>query len=353
DEVEQTLWHLFSSDTCKKFRVAIISTFARLLAYVIETGGKVIAADADLSAIGLNFLQACCQEPALVIENKYYPETKTPLHIYEDSNPGEQIAQLQSALERGERAILFTASVKAKYKWSSTNLEAYFKQALPKLKILRLDSETNLLDGNINNLISGYDLVIASPVIETGISIDDGHFDSVWAIANGLQSIQSVVQTLARVRSSIPRHLWAVKNNNRNGIGHDNSSNWKHLKYSTSKIANLSGKFEDKDFIIEQAENTWAKYSALINLSLLRYRENLIDTLVNKEGYQLIENTADKDYPPSTWLNNELKELAQNNYQTFCKKVADAEISPLSKAMIKTETEMLSEKKSELAQKYG
>ena len=37
------------------------------------------------------------------------------------------------------------------------------------------------------------------------------HFDSVWAIAQGVQAADSIRQVLARVRASVPRYLWAAK----------------------------------------------------------------------------------------------------------------------------------------------
>ena len=62
--------------------------------------------------------------------------------------------------------------------------------------------------GNINRILPDYDLVICSPVIETGVSIDCDHFDAVFAISHGVQSVDSFGQALARVRSDVPRYIW-------------------------------------------------------------------------------------------------------------------------------------------------
>lgn len=61
---------------------------------------------------------------------------------------------------------------------------------------------------NLNQILPQYDLVICSPVIETGVSIDVKHFDAVFAISHGVQTVDSFAQTLARVRADIPRHIY-------------------------------------------------------------------------------------------------------------------------------------------------
>ena len=57
DEVEQSLWHLLNSNTCKDKRVKILKAFQELISTVLTTGGLVIAQDADLSDISLEYLQ--------------------------------------------------------------------------------------------------------------------------------------------------------------------------------------------------------------------------------------------------------------------------------------------------------
>ncbi|NJR32832.1 MAG: DUF3854 domain-containing protein [Chamaesiphon sp. CSU_1_12] len=70
DEVEQSLWHLLHSSTCKKKRLAILKTFQHLIARVIETNGLVIAQDADLSDISIDYLKKLAEreiEPWIAI----------------------------------------------------------------------------------------------------------------------------------------------------------------------------------------------------------------------------------------------------------------------------------------------
>ena len=127
--------------------------------------------------------------------------------------PRELIANLVNQISKGHRVLVHTTGQKAKSKWGSINLESYLKKLFPKLKILRIDSESVAEPGhkaygcmgNLNAILPMYDIAIASPVIETGVSIDiKGHFDSVWAIAQGIQTVDAVCQSLERLRDDVP-----------------------------------------------------------------------------------------------------------------------------------------------------
>lgn len=90
---------------------------------------------------------------------------------------------------------------KAKSKWGTQALEERFRHKFPHLRILRIDSES-VADpshaafgciAHLNEILTQYDLVIASPSLETGVSIDiRGHFDGVWGIFQGVQPVNSV-----------------------------------------------------------------------------------------------------------------------------------------------------------------
>ena len=125
---------------------------------------------------------------------------------------------LERHIREGGKPFVCLSAQKIKSQWGTCTLEAYLKQQFPKLKILRIDSEsladpTHPAYGCITSLnqLSNYDVVLASPVIETGVSIDiRGHFTSVWGIAQGIQSENSVRQALGRVRENLPRFVWVA-----------------------------------------------------------------------------------------------------------------------------------------------
>ena len=150
--------------------------------------------------------------------------------------------------------------------------------------------------GNLNALLPLYDIVIASPTIETGVSIDiKGHFTSVWAIAQGTQTVEAVCQALARLRDDVPRHLWASERGlEKVGNG---ATSFKALLSSEHKLckanvrllmmADADDEFAglDTDFQPESLQ-TWAKRACLVNRGMKQYREFIIKKLV-KEGYEV------------------------------------------------------------------
>ncbi|WP_342745940.1 hypothetical protein [Brunnivagina elsteri] len=96
-------------------------------------------------------------------------------------------------------------------------MEERFRKKFPDLRILRIDSESVSDPSHpafgcivhLNEILTKYDLVIASPSLETGVSIDiKGHFNAVWGIFQGVQSANSVRQMLARLRETVDRHIW-------------------------------------------------------------------------------------------------------------------------------------------------
>ena len=83
DEVEQSLWHLLNSNTCKNKRIKILSVFQQLIATVVKTGGLVIAQDADLSDVSLEYLQGLAGDKITpwVLVNKWKPKRGWDVHI--------------------------------------------------------------------------------------------------------------------------------------------------------------------------------------------------------------------------------------------------------------------------------
>lgn len=82
---------------------------------------------------------------------------------------------------------------------------------------MRIDRQTLQLKNHpafgciaqLNEVLGDYDIVITSPSIETGVSIDiKGHFTSVWALFAGVIPINSVRQTLSRLREPVDCYIW-------------------------------------------------------------------------------------------------------------------------------------------------
>ena len=381
DEVEQVIWHLLNSNTCLSHRVAILKCFKELLQTVVSTGGQIYIADADLSPLSLRYIQQLIGYPVStwVVENIYNQnQGKRQLHIYEGHNPSQLVADLVEAIGNGDSPLIMTGAQKLKSKWGTQNLEAYLKKKFPQKRILRIDSESVSNPehpaygcmGNLNAVLPLYDIVIASPTIETGVSIDiKGHFTSVWAIAQGTQTVEAVCQALARLRDDVPRHLWASERGlEKVGNG---ATFLKALLNSQHKlckaniqllmVADADDEFTglDTDFQPESL-NTWAKRACLVNRGMRQYRESIIKKLL-KEGYSIDPHSREDEGEAITpdEVKAEVKETQQENYQFHCEEVAAAETpSPseqaeLERKQAKTTTERQRQRKGELVKLYG
>ena len=216
---------------------------------------------------------------------------------------------LKSAIASGEKVLVHTSGQKHRSGTGTINLERYFKKLFPCQKILRIDAVT-VADpqhpaygcmGNLNRILPQYDIVIASPVIETGVSIDiKNHFDSVWCIAQGVQTVDAVCQALERLRDDCPRHLWA-KTTGMNRVG-NGSTDTMQLFASTQKLAKANiNIFAQSGIIVDDFDRsidwqkahleTWVKRAAIVNAGMSRYRESILEKL-KLDGYR-IEFDAD------------------------------------------------------------
>ena len=345
DECEQVLWHLLNSPTCEQYRVKILDSLRELLRIAVSTGGKIYLADADLRLNAISHVQSLIGFPVetFILENTYKSPLKRNLYLFEGNDPVSLVQELEIAINSGQKVICHTDGQKHKSNWGTRNLEYYFKKKYPNLKILRIDSES-VSDrshpaygcmGNINHILPLYDLVICSPVIETGISIDVNHFDAVFAICHGVQSVDSFAQTLARVRADVPRYIWTSGHSpNRIGNGSTDLKQLlagEHFKAkNTIRILQSVGLREIPEFsFLEDGEkyspslSLWGKNAVKINLEAKNYRELLMRKLEN-EGYK-ITPIAPGDKESIESLKDDIKSAKNENYSEHKEAVLNAD----------------------------
>ncbi|MEH2303516.1 MAG: plasmid replication protein, CyRepA1 family [Nostoc sp.] len=306
DEVEQSLWHLLNSNTCKHKRVKILKLFQQLISTVLTTGGLVIAQDADLSDVSLEYLQglAGIKLTPWVVLNQWKPQHGWDVTFYDSPNPTPLIHQLELDLLAGRKCYVTTDSRAGRY--SCETIERYLKERLQKLrrqfpKTLVVSSHTTNTPGHaavdfiaaINQKISEYDSVFVTPSLGTGISIDVQHFDRVYGIFQGVIPDSEARQALARVRDDVPRIVWCAKR----GIGliGSGSTNYRLLSdwYQENQKENLAllSPLHKIDVDLPLVHDpihlrTWAKLSARVNASIRLYRQSMQDGLI-ADGHQI------------------------------------------------------------------
>ncbi|MDJ0735328.1 MAG: DUF3854 domain-containing protein [Nostocaceae cyanobacterium] len=306
DEVEQSLWHLLNSNTCKNKRVKILSSFQQLISTVLTTGGLVIAQDADLSDVSLEYLQTLSgiKINPWIIENLWKPQLGWDVTFYDSPNPTPLIQQLELDLLAGRKCYVTTDSRTGRY--SCETIAGYLKQRLQKLqkqfpKTLVVSSQTTNTPGHaaadfvatINQKVTEYDGVFVTPSLGTGISIDAQHFDRVYGIFQGVIPDSEARQALARVRDNVPRIVWCAKR----GIGliGSGSTNYRLLShwYQENQKENLAllSPLQQIDVDLPLVYDpihlrTWAKLSARVNASICLYRQSMKEGLI-ADGHQL------------------------------------------------------------------
>jgi late competence protein required for DNA uptake (superfamily II DNA/RNA helicase) len=379
DEIEQVLWHGLNGDTCKNNRVAILKSLKTLMQTVMTTGGKVLIADADLSDISLDYLTslAAIELETFLISNDWKPSYNEAWRVYNyaEKTPQQLVKDLVKHIKEGGKPFICLSAQKLTSKWGTINLESYLRKQFPKKKIIRIDSES-LQDsshdayqaiGNLNQLLLNYDIVVASPAIETGISIDiQKHFTSVWCLAQGIQTPTSICQFLGRIRENIPRYIWsAVYGFNQVGNG---STSIPKLLTSGHRLTEVNIRLlhqsdleslEDLDTGF-QAESLlcWAKMAVRVNAYMLNYRESILGIL-QAEGHRIKERNQGEELETTNQLTEAIEEIREHNYRTECEAIATAadinesEYRLLKKQLVKSVVERRILRKYDLQKRYG
>jgi hypothetical protein len=384
DEVEQVIWHLLNSSTCEENRVSILNSFKELVNTVLDTDGLFVLQDADLSDQAFDFVLGMKEgdkpKPWIAL-NEYKPEKPWRVKYYDtkyvkgqsQDDPSGLLKNAVNEVNSGGKIWVQTDSQKAKSRFGSVNLEKYFRAKCPGKRILRIDQTTvsdpehpafdcsESLQGD-NSIAANYDIVICSPTLATGVSIDlRSHFTAVFGIFQGACSENEVRQALARVREPVPRWVW-VRKRAVALIGNGSSFSYsvakskeKDVRYNLRMLQSFGFDFE-LDFDPTPFK-TWAKMAARINARAWDFRDAVADGL-KAEGH-ILEFVNDSDLD----ISGAIKVIRQHSQVEEAVKVSEAieltreEYENLSdkkcKKRHKTEAERLAQEKYELHERYG
>ena len=318
DEIQQIMWHVLTSTTCAKDRVKILKNLRELLQHIIATGGKIFLADADLNDIAIDFIEGLLgfsPKRFLLVNDYEFENDSWDIYTFDGKNPSKLVLEAEKQLAQGKRLFMSVTGQRAKSRWGTQVLEKHFKTLFPELKVLRVDSEAvgdpnhpafGCME-NPNQSFAEYDLILASPVVETGCSVEPyfepwadpdkaikNRFDSVFYIGQGLQTCDSARQTLSRVRESIDRYIWLQKK----GIVKvgNGSTNFKGLVSSQKRLDKANRqKLIEADFEAMPEDGnfsptcllTWAKLGAIINSGMQNYDQTITQDL-ELEGHTII-----------------------------------------------------------------
>ena len=334
DEAEQSIWHLLNSTTdIEKYRVDTIAMFSNLL----QECDRTWLLDADLTNTAIEFTSGLVNcpdfEPYIVLNNYLFEE---PWNItnYSGNEPTGLQQKLFEYLGNHKKCLLHLDSQKRKGKYSGVNIERMVKKKYPHLKVLLIDSHTIqnpdhpayriLTDANICDRLSGYDLIIATPTIETGVSIDaKGLFDAVFGIFYGVVSADSARQALSRYREPVERHIWAKTYSPISGNPDYKQSLTMQSKATRAHTRELQdadlGHIDVNPFPV--ALTTWAKIQARVKADAIRFRDAIIDGLV-ADGH-IVQSAEDIDKAESKKLLEIATANRDESYSEECEEIAN------------------------------
>lgn len=230
DEVVQVLEHLQLSETCKYKRINIVRKLKELALLIKNTNGMFVILDADLDEKAVQYFIGLLDGDIkpLIIENTYSEPSYScqvtdgfETQLGENSFINTPIDLVYLALEKArnsEKILICCSGQDETSKYGTINLEKLFLKEgiLP----IRIDSETTKnpdhpafkASSKINKISSEYRVIIASPALSTGVSIESRDFNAVFGIFSGVTSTDSARQALARVRdNTVPRFIYITE----------------------------------------------------------------------------------------------------------------------------------------------
>jgi hypothetical protein len=323
DEVEQFVWHLLNSRTeVQRNRPEIIQNLSELL----QNAFLIIAMDADLTDLSIDYLIELSGDKGVNPWIGVCPvksATGRKAIIYEESSPIVWFLDLKRAIERGEKAFVCLSGQAVNSKWGSQHLEYVFSQLFPHIKIGRIDGESVAELGHeffqslddLDPKLKECDVILATGVIETGVSIDlENHFDGVWVCAWGLQTESGVRQFCDRLRADVDRHVWSIArspNSIQGGSAYPSilrrklesvvsraKSKVQEARENADEALALQLQKADDLSVRDNASSVraWSRFAGRINASMKYYRRSIVAGL-RRDGYEIsiATNPYDKD----------------------------------------------------------
>jgi len=211
DEADAVLLHALTAKTeIKRHRVQALEN----LCACIRTATQVVIASAHLDEATIAAYEQMRGQRALLVRSNLLPADGRDLRLIGSS---QLLKALEIHCKKRQPVLMHTGSKELTSKWGPALLELCVQKWWPDARVLVMDRDTirdpeHPASEAIKNpaLLLAYDVVIATPVLETGFSIEDPgeHFKAVLAYSSGHLPITAVVQSIGRLRSAAPRFVY-------------------------------------------------------------------------------------------------------------------------------------------------
>lgn len=225
DEADAFLRHCLTSQTAiAKHRCEVLAN----LAACVAAASQVVLAGAHIDETTLQAFETMRGNGAKahIIESTLQPAAGRSVTLHRKV---EDLLQQLRNLATSRRPFVFhTGSKQTSSKMAPANLARLVRRWWPDARVLELTAETIRDPGHPAaaaiedpQRLLAFDVVVATPVLETGFSIEDPqqHFAAVLGHTSGHTLPQAFVQSLGRLRSPVQRHIWCSASGSRVGNG--------------------------------------------------------------------------------------------------------------------------------------
>jgi hypothetical protein len=200
DEIQQILRDLV--DGIIDYKPAVWAAFCE----IIKNARYFIGLDADISPSTVRFIQRCrTGEPVRIVEATHSPWQGREVRVYDDKE--RFLNRYSNDLNAGKKVLYGTNAKKRARK-----MQALCKER--GLKTLALHSDSSGGDaqqdfiGNASVESMKYQVLIYSPSVGTGVSIDNDHYDVVYLDFADWLTSADCVQIALRYRRNVPMHVY-------------------------------------------------------------------------------------------------------------------------------------------------
>ena len=315
DEADAMLRHCLMAETA--IRDHRCDVLANLAACVAEAD-QVLLAGAHIDELTMQVFEAMrgnCTK-AHIIQSKLAPAAGRAVTMHRKVEG--LLQQLRNLATHREPFIVHTGSKQIGSKLAPANLARMVRRWWPDATVLELTADTirdpqHAASKAIDDpqQLLAFDVVLASPVLETGFSIEDPdrHFRAVLGHTSGHTLPHAFAQSLGRLRSDVPRHVWCNHTGSRIGNGAPIANEIERLKLEHAhRIAMLHlHEADEQTGDASRFARWWSELAADQNWCGMHYR-HAVATLLEREGYAVERLDLEAD-ANGTELSDELTEI--------------------------------------------
>ena len=300
DEADAFLRHaLMASTAIKAHRCEALTN----LAACVAAARQVVLAGAHIDETTLQAFEAMRGAKAHIIESTLQASAGRVLTMHRTRD--QLLQQLRNLATHRQPFLFHTGSKETSSQMAPANLARMVRRWWPDARVLEMTSATIREPNHAAaaavedpQRLLDFDVVLATPVLETGFSIEDPHqhFAAVLGHTSGHTMPTAFVQSLGRLRSSVPRHVWCYHTGAKIGNGAPVAS---ELERSKLKHADAIVHLVDAGEATGDAGRFvrwWSELAADQNWLASSYRD-AVAVLLEREGYvvqRLDQQAADK-----------------------------------------------------------